>query len=95
MTRSLKIPATGVEQFIRDLARQHNVAYVQTPMDKLATVLTELSGDDVEQDDVCDLIRALERAGIVKKEEWLDLLHAYLTEKHKPEQESQDDIPHQ
>lgn len=78
---SLAIPTSGLADFIVALAAQHGVAYVETPHDKLANVITHLSDDDVEFDEIEWLIIALERAGYIKREEVLPLHYGYLKEK--------------
>lgn len=75
------IPKTGLAEFIRDLAKQHNVVYVKTSYDDLAETITRLSDDDVVMDDVENLIIALERAGILPSEEVVPLHVNYLREK--------------
>lgn len=72
-----------VEQYVIDLAAKHGVVYQKTYGDQLAEVFTRLSDDEVEQDDICDLLIALDRNGVLTKGngEWMDLLQAYLREK--------------
>lgn len=78
---SCDIPTIGVAQFITDLAKRHNISYVKTPNDALAEVITRLSDDDVELDDVVLLLIALERAGIIPSEKVVPLHVNYLREK--------------
>lgn len=47
--------------YIITLADKHHVVYRLTEMDTLAEKFTELSGDTVVQDDICDLLVALTR----------------------------------
>jgi hypothetical protein len=76
----LIIPTSGLRQYILDLAKQHNVAYVRTYGDELADVITKLSGDDVEADDIQLLVRALSRAGVISGKDMVTLLVNYLRE---------------
>lgn len=75
------VPKRGVGEHIRKLAAQHNVAYAKTIGDEMASVITRLSGDEVEMDEVELLLIALERAGVVSSEEVLPLHVSYLREK--------------
>lgn len=77
----IEIPATGLAEYITELALLHGVVYVKTPTDELAKVYTRLSDDEVEQDDVSDLLMALLRAGVINKDDWMELLHRHLREK--------------
>ena len=81
---SFDIPPSGLADFITSLAARHGVSYVETPLDALAKVITNLSDDDVEDDPIRHLLLALLRAGIIDKVVWMDLLHAYLKESHDP-----------
>jgi Ran GTPase-activating protein (RanGAP) involved in mRNA processing and transport len=75
------IPTKGVAEFIRGLAKQHNVVYLKTSYDDLAEAITRLSDDDVVMDEVENLIIALERAGILPSEQVVPLHVNYLREK--------------
>ncbi|MGZ5780872.1 MAG: hypothetical protein ACXWIN_07950 [Burkholderiaceae bacterium] len=77
----MKIPTTGLEQFIVDLAKQHGITYAKAPLDDLAEVITRLSDDNIEMDHVELLLIALERAGIVASEYVVPLHINYLREK--------------
>lgn len=72
-----------IAQRVNDLAKRHGVAYEKTRGDALADVITRLSDDELEQDDICDLLLALLRKGVISKAEWVDMLHSYLTEKYQ------------
>ena len=79
----LEIPTVDLSKFIADLAKRHGVTYTKTPFDQLAEIITNLSDDDVEMDDVEFLLIALERAGIVPSEQVVALHVNYLREKFK------------
>ncbi|MBQ0746058.1 MAG: hypothetical protein KBT73_05840 [Marinobacter sp.] len=68
--------------YITDLANQLGIRYEKTPEDELADVITRLSDDEVENDEIQNLIQVLYRAGALNKKEMLDLLHRHLVEKH-------------
>ncbi len=65
---------------IRELARQHHVAYVPTRRDALAGHITRLAGDDVELDEIEQLLIALQRAGHLTRIEVVRLQANYLRE---------------
>ncbi len=65
---------------IRELARQHHVAYVRTRRDALAGHITRLAGDDVELDEIEQLLIALQRAGHLTRIEVVRLQANYLRE---------------
>lgn len=71
----------NVREYIIELARKHNVKYVETDTDRLANMITRLSDDDVEMDDVELLLIALERAGVIGGEYVVPLHVKYLREK--------------
>jgi hypothetical protein len=76
----LVIPTSGLRQFILNLANQHNVVYVKTYGDAWADVVTRLSGDDVETDDIECLIIELKREGVISGKDMVALLGTYLGE---------------
>lgn len=78
------LPATGMAEYIAELAQQHGVVYIKTPTDELAGVFERLSDSEVEQDDTLDLLIALLRAGVIDKKDLGDLAHRYLRETVKP-----------
>lgn len=75
------IPTTDPAEFIKAIAKQHNVVYENTLYDGLADTITRLSDDDVVMDEVEILIIALERAGILSSEDVVPLHVNYLREK--------------
>lgn len=75
------IPIAGLETYIVGLAHRYGVTYSKTSNDELAEVITRLSDDDVEMDDVELLLIALERAGIVASKYVVPLHINYLREK--------------
>lgn len=75
------IPTSGLEEYIVGLAHRYGVTYLKTPNDELAEVITRLSDDDIEMDDVELLLIALERAGVVANKYVVPLHINYLREK--------------
>jgi hypothetical protein len=69
------------KSYIITLADKHHVVYQHTEMDTLAEQFTELSGDTVVQDDICDLLVALARQKIISIDEMVELQMGYLREK--------------
>lgn len=63
---------------IHAMARQHNVAYVETESDVLAGHITRLAGDDVKLDATQLLLLALRRAGHINGYDAMRLQAAYL-----------------
>jgi hypothetical protein len=82
MKQKLQIPETNIREFVINLAREHGVKYTPTRADVMAGVITRLSGDDVEQDDIDDLIVALSRAHIIDGDEFVTLIGRHFEEKH-------------
>jgi hypothetical protein len=78
-----QVPTSGLCAYFVLLAKRHGVTYTKTPCDQLAEVITNLSDDDVEMDEVELLLIALERAGIVPSEQVVALHVNYLREKLK------------
>ncbi|MBS0340429.1 MAG: hypothetical protein JSS56_07865 [Proteobacteria bacterium] len=72
------LPTTGVEQFVRDLARKHHVSYTPTSMDRWAETVTKLAGDEERTGPVQDLLVALKRAGKLSTGDMAWLLVNYL-----------------
>lgn len=79
----LAIPTSGVEPFVRDLARRYGVSYAHTAMDQWAETVTRLVGDEVRSGPVQDLLVALKRAGKLSTDEMAALLVNYLRERKK------------
>jgi len=75
------IPVIGLEKYITDLAKKHDVTYVRTFYDELADTITRLSDDEVEQDDIQRLLITLKRKGVLSGKDSLSLLVNYLREK--------------
>jgi hypothetical protein len=73
-------PCSATATIIRDLARRHHVAYVQTRNDTLAHDITRLAGDDVRLDEVEQLLIALQRGGHLSRMEAVRLQARYLRE---------------
>jgi hypothetical protein len=65
---------------IRQMARDHHIAYVRTQRDVLAHHITRLAGDDVELDEIEQLLIALQRGGYLSRTEMVQLQAAYLRE---------------
>jgi hypothetical protein len=65
---------------IRELARQHHVAYIRTERDRLAHHITRLAGDDVQLDEIEQLLISLQRAGYLSRIESVRLQANYLRE---------------
>jgi len=59
------IHRTDVKQQIRDLAKEHHIAYRPGPRDRLGHAITALAGDEVSLDETELLLLALERAGVI------------------------------
>jgi hypothetical protein len=73
-------PQSTTETVIRNLAKQHHVAYVRTQNDMLADHITRLAGDHVELDEVEQLLIALQRGGYLSRLEIVRLQATYLRE---------------
>ncbi len=67
-----------VEEYVRALASAHGVTLEEDAYDRLARVITKLSDDDVELDEVERLLVALKRKGVIDKTEMLMLQLEYL-----------------
>lgn len=77
----LTMPTTGVAQFVRELARKHQVRYTRTSSDQWAETVTRLAGDEVRSGPVQDLLVALKRAGKLSTDDMATLLVNYLRER--------------
>ncbi len=66
--------------YIRGLAAQHHVAYVQTPSDRLALNMTRLADDAIQPDEIERLLFALQRAGHLSRRQLVHLQVKYLRE---------------
>lgn len=72
----------SVADYIRGLAREHNVRYVRTPEDALADVITSLSGNEVIPDEAENLRVTLKRAGVIDESTCVLLLGNHLDERN-------------
>jgi hypothetical protein len=66
--------------YIRGLAAQHHVTYVQTPFDRLALHMTRLADDEIRPDEIECMLFALHRAGHLGRRELVHLQVKYLRE---------------
>jgi phosphoribosylanthranilate isomerase len=66
--------------YIRELAAQHHVTYVQTHSDQLAMHMTRLADDAIQPDEVECMLFALQRAGHLSRRELVHLQVEYLRE---------------
>jgi len=80
------IPTVGLRDYIVELAKNHSITYKKTSQDDLAEMITSLSGDAVELDEVELLLIALERAGIIESKYVVPLHVNYLREKLNEEE---------
>lgn len=80
MENKIKIPLSNYKKFIIKLANQYHIQYQKTKGDELADVITKLSDDDIEEDNIERLISGLNRDGIISSKESLLLHYGYLKE---------------
>jgi hypothetical protein len=66
--------------YIRELAAQHHVSYVQTQSDVLAQHMTRLADDAIEPDEIECMLFALHRAGHLDRQQLIRLQVQYLRE---------------
>jgi len=66
--------------YIRGLASQHHVNYVETQSDELAQHMTRLADDAIEPDEIERLLFALHRAGHLDRHQLIHLQVKYLRE---------------
>jgi phosphoribosylanthranilate isomerase len=66
--------------YIRGLAAQHRVTYVQTHSDQLASHMTRLADDAIQPDEIECMLFALQRAGHLSRRELVHLQVEYLRE---------------
>ena len=78
---SIRVPVSGFEAYIIELATSHGLVYRKTDEDELAQQLTRLSDDEVVMDDIECLIIALFRDGVLNSENIMKIHHGYLKEK--------------
>jgi hypothetical protein len=74
------VPQMSTAAYIRGLAAQHHVSYVQTQSDVLAQHMTRLADDAVQPDEVECMLFALHRAGHLSRRELVHLQVEYLRE---------------
>lgn len=66
--------------YIRELAAQHRVTYVETSSDQLALHMTRLADDAIRPDEIERLLFALQRAGHLSRQQLVHLQVQYLRE---------------
>lgn len=71
---------TATARVIQNLAARNHIAYRQTEMDKLASHITRLAGDDVTFDSIEELLIGLQRAGKINRKLMVRLQARYLRE---------------
>lgn len=67
---------------VKELAQKHNILYQKNALDEWVKTITELSGDEVRQDDTLDLIIALKRANIISTKEVVHISTKHLRERN-------------
>lgn len=77
----LAIPATGIAEFVKKLAKKHHITGERTYADVWGDAVTKLAGDDVALDHTQRLLVSLQRAKKVTPEQGLMILFRYLREK--------------
>jgi hypothetical protein len=75
-------PATenSTAAYIRGLAAQYHVTYVQTQSDVLAQHMTRLADDAIQPDEIECMLFALQRAGHLDRQQLVHLQVKYLRE---------------
>jgi hypothetical protein len=66
--------------YIRGLAAEHHVTYIQTPSDLLALHMTRLADDEIRPDEIECMLFALHRAGHLSRQQLVHLQVQYLRE---------------
>jgi hypothetical protein len=74
------VTQTSTAAYIRGLAAQHRVTYVQTSSDQLALHMTRLADDAIRPDEIERLLFALHRAGHLSRQQLVHLQVQYLRE---------------
>ena len=74
------VTRNSIEAYIRGLAAQHHVSYVQTQSDLLAQHMTRLADDAIEPDEIECMLLALHRAGHLDRRQLVSLQVKYLRE---------------
>jgi hypothetical protein len=67
-------------EYVAELAKTHNVVYERTQGDVIAEKFSELSDNEVNSDDTCDLLVALCRAKVITQRDMASLLTKHLRE---------------
>jgi len=78
-----KTTADSVESQVRRLAKAHKVTAELDDLSRMAVVISQLSGDDIELDDVEQLLVNLKKKGVLSTPEVLTLQGRYLEEKRR------------
>jgi hypothetical protein len=78
--RSETVTQNSTADYIRGLAAQHRVTYVQTQSDLLARHMTRLADDTIEPDEIECMLFALHRAGHLDRRQLVHLQVKYLRE---------------
>lgn len=76
----LDATTASAAETIRALARRHGIAYQPTPLDAFAADVSRLSDAEVPQDEIADLVVALERAGVLDSDQAIDLYGNHLAQ---------------
>jgi hypothetical protein len=74
------VTQSSTAAYIRGLAAQHQVTYVQTRSDLLAQHMTRLADDAIQPDEVECMLFALHRAGHLDRRQLIHLQMKYLRE---------------
>ena len=74
------VTQSSTADYIRGLAAQHHVTYVQTHSDQLAMHMTRLADDAIQPDEIECMLFALQRAGHLSRRELVRLQVEYLRE---------------
>ena len=78
--RPEKATGTSTAAYIRGLAAQHHVSYIQTQSDLLAKHMTRLADDAIEPDEIECMLFVLHRAGHLDRRQLVHLQAKYLRE---------------
>jgi hypothetical protein len=78
--RPATLTQSSTAAYIRWLAAQHRVTYVQTSSDQLALHMTRLADDAIRPDEIEGLLFALQRAGHLSRKQLVHLQVQYLRE---------------
>jgi hypothetical protein len=78
--RPATLTQSSTAAYIRGLAEQHRVTYVQTSSDQLALHMTRLADDTIRPDEIERLLLGLQRAGHLSRRQLVHLQVQYLRE---------------